>query len=433
MTEAEYELLKPSMRLSSNLLQVGMPYITNFLPSDKLYVNQTNTPESEEAECPQTIPFSDNPSDDEIAEARNELENVADSVHWQINYEMYRDASFDPRGQPLQWMGITRLVDPELLWEPTSYDEVVEADEVSQERGLKRRPLIIGIMGEYVTALKSSKVNSEQHLRATFMAAITITHEVGHAIFHNDFRALNPPFLQEPWVGEECSAELGYSFISWIFGGYHPQARIEKSVDFSLSLYWDPQYTKADTPRPLYKTRYSLPIEYAERLLTQQFWDRWSDLRSSNKLAYLSNIRDALKPVTDIAATARTPNWTYSHTLGQAEWKDSTYKLEGYQKGNKVNGLTSEELDYARERTTQDRNNMFEGLSKDQVEYRRKFMKQFATGKFVPERKPALSLFLGQVWTRMRRKTSGTLIHRHLLSPSPALIYTSMMGYSRGT
>jgi hypothetical protein len=384
VSDTEYELLKPSMRLSSNLLEVGLPYITNFLPSSKLYGHQTNDWESDEVKCPQVIPFSDNPSDKEISEAREELENIADSVRWQTNYEMYRDKTFDARGQPLEWMGITRLVDSELPWEPTSYDDILEADEDSQDKCLQRRPLIIGIMGEYVNVLKTSQVGSEEHLRATFMAAITITHEVGHAIFHQDFRALNPPFLQEPWVGEECSAELGFSFISWIFNGYHPQARIEKTVDFSLSLYWDPRYTKADNPRPLYKTRYSIPIEYAEKLLTQKFWNRWTGLRSSNKLAYFSNVRDALKPITcaKSVATARVPNWSYSHTLGEAEWNDGTYNLEGYRKGNKVKGLTQEEIEYARERTKHDGDNMFEGLSKDQVEYRKKFLKQFSSGQF---------------------------------------------------
>lgn len=379
VTDTEYNLLRPSMHLASNLLDVGMPYITNFLPSEKLYSEQSNGSGSNEfdaVECPQVIPFNETSSEKQISETRRELEDVSNYVRWQVNYEMYRDLSPDVNGNPLEWIGITRLVDTERPWEPTSYEDILDADDESRSRGLRRRPLVIGIMGEYVTALKNFKEGSEAHLRATFMAAITITHEVGHAIFHQDFRALNPPFLQEPWVGAECSAELGFSFISWIFNGHHPQARGEESVDFSLSLYWDPRYTIRDNPRPLYKVHYSIRLEYIENILTQDFWGQWAGLRSSSNLAYLSNVRDMLKPVTSLlsSATATVPNWSYSHAFGEPQWNDSTYKLKGFRKGEKVKGLTREEIDYVKARTKNDGHTQFEGLTKQQIDFRRKTM-----------------------------------------------------------
>jgi hypothetical protein len=76
-------------------------------------------------------------------------------------------------------------------------------------------------MGEYVLALRQFPPDSEAYLRATFLAAITMTHEIGHAVFHQDFRSLDYDPVQgyEPWVGQDCWAELGLSYIGWIFAG----------------------------------------------------------------------------------------------------------------------------------------------------------------------------------------------------------------------
>lgn len=74
-------------------------------------------------------------------------------------------------------------------------------------------------MGEYVMALTQLQPGSEDHLRATFLAAITMTHEIGHVVFQQDFRSLDYDSVQgyEPWVGRDCWAELGLSYIGWIF------------------------------------------------------------------------------------------------------------------------------------------------------------------------------------------------------------------------
>jgi hypothetical protein len=67
------------------------------------------------------------------------------------------------------YMGVTRHVDTgDEPWEPLDFDTVVASDKALQAQGKLRRPLIIGIMGEYVTALKESDPSSERHIRAVF-------------------------------------------------------------------------------------------------------------------------------------------------------------------------------------------------------------------------------------------------------------------------
>jgi hypothetical protein len=60
-----------------------------------------------------------------------------------------------------------------------------------------------------------------------------MTHEIGHAVFHQDFRSLDYDPVQgyEPWVGQDCWAELGLSYIGWIFAGYNPVPCALGSVD----------------------------------------------------------------------------------------------------------------------------------------------------------------------------------------------------------
>ena len=51
--------------------------------------------------------------------------------------------------------------------------------------------------------LQTNVVTSEIYLRAAFMAAYTIFHEVGHVIWLQDFRAWDSENM-EPWVDEDC-------------------------------------------------------------------------------------------------------------------------------------------------------------------------------------------------------------------------------------
>jgi hypothetical protein len=163
-------------------------------------------------------------------------------------------------------------------------------------------------MGEYMKILRYAEHDSEQYTRAVFMAAITMTHEIGNVIYHQDFHS----GIGEPHAGSDCSAELGFSFVSWLFSGYHPQFETGKDgkVDFGCCLYWEPQYITDMPIRPLYKTLYSVPMRYIEEKLDQCFWDT---LGGPERQSFFVKAKQALcpdlMPKGRVVATSRVPNF----------------------------------------------------------------------------------------------------------------------------
>jgi len=354
----DYQHLEQSMLLATKLIQVGMPYIANFLAFDVFLPHGELDKDGVELLCPHRIRLKTNVAAGKIADAKAKLDALAKTViRWQLNSIIWRK---------LGWIGITRLVDnDENEWDLVPPEDIRAADVESKDLGKKSRPLIIGIMAEYVKTIKESPEDSEQHIRAVFMAAVTMAHEIGHAILHSDFRSYNPPNLQEPYVEKDRSAELGASFISWIFGGWHPQSA-GQLPEFRSQLYWQPQYTQDDKERPLYSTLHAIPIPYIQNLLSPQFWldvQGHPDLNSTDLAIHndygtmwlndSAAVRHRLRPVlTSSIATATLPEWTISNSTGDPEWKaNNSVDWKGYNPGNEVNGLTQADIDYEAART----------------------------------------------------------------------------------
>ncbi len=306
------------MRLASRLIEVSMPYLSNFLPSDQIH--QDLTPRMRNADgsySGYTISLRESVLAEDLQQTRVELDTIANTIFWQVNYEMYRT---------LSWIGITRTVyDGPRPWGEIAPEETMSNDDDLKTRGFTRRPLTIGIMGEYVIALRQFPPDSEAHLRATFLAAITMIHEIGHAVFHQDFRSLDydPNYGYEPWVGNDRLAELGLSYIGWIFGGYNPNTCAIGSVDhpwsFKDPLAWYKQFTIDE--QPLYETAYSVGIQYMEEVLSTDFWNSLGD---PNAAEFSKNARRKLEPPTDSIrpkpATAMLPQWKWTRSQGVV-WK----------------------------------------------------------------------------------------------------------------
>ena len=354
----ELELLKPSIQLASNLVRVGMPYIATFLPPrDGIFKDGALLDKDGQRTnlCPTEIPLKQNPSEDEIAAALDALEELAPSIRWQTNYEMWGTVSGDGESA-FEWMGVTRLVNEERPWGVIDPESIEAEDAESMRNELNHRPLIIGIMGEYVNAIKNSRRTSEEHLRATFMAGITMAHEVAHAILHRDFRSYNPPALDEPYIGQSCSREVGIAFITWIFDGFHPNAGEldgHSLVEFTAHLSWVQHYTVDIDRRPLYKTLYSISVPYIQEKLTQSWWD--SLPLPSELVDFSSKAKERLKPIIDPnssqAATARHPEWAYSWMSGTARWKsDWDFRKPGFRATDKLEGISEEEVAWQKAR-----------------------------------------------------------------------------------
>jgi hypothetical protein len=320
VTDEDYEVLLPSMRLASYLLEVGMDFIASFVPSDNLrddIVGRLSYLEGYHGGDRQVSLIKD-PDDQDLAMAREELNDIANVVKWQINNEMWRDN---------QWLGITRLTNAPRPWAGESPVEVHNSDSKLKKSEDTRRHIIIGIAGEYVDALKKFRVDSEEHLHARFQAAITMAHELGHTIWQQDFRALSRD-MSEPYVEDENWAELGYSFISRIFHGHNPNICTVKGyddLDWTLPMCWTPHLkVSTSAPRLHYKTLYSIPVKYMEDILSKKFWAALGDPRD---LGFIMRAKERLRPQLDEqhAAIASEPEFEVEPGQDKAYWK-STFK-----------------------------------------------------------------------------------------------------------
>ena len=360
VTPEEHRLLQPSIQLASNLVRAAMPYIASFLPSEQgMFIdgNLVDGKGRRELLCPPNVPLKQDPSKAEVESAFLALEALAPLISWRkhsVGLDNYTDASGEPKG----WLCRARYVDQverprdefEMI-DPIDFDTMDDRRDDSEDmfKFFPHRRLMISFPGEYVRALEEAPQPSEQHLRATFLAGISMAHEVGHAIFHQDIRLWNPSFLGEPYPGDYCSAELGFAFVAWIFNGYHPQPCDMGGLPllkFTTPLQWDQRYTTAIGQRPLYKTQYSISMDYIQEKLKQAWWDRIpnEDLRD-----FSSTAREALKPTTtsEEAATARIPEWYFSWATQRPKWKrEFGFKLEGGRPDDTVHGLSEEEIEW---------------------------------------------------------------------------------------
>ena len=118
---------------------------------------------------------------------------------------------------------------------------------------------------------------THHHIRThctDFLGAKTITHELGH-YFANSRGGFNPA-TGEPFVGEAVGMELGLGFISWLFGGWHPEPITHTGhkgdPDFSQGQIWKPWHQRGATKQHR-GTGYSMRLEHIEKIMDQASWE----------------------------------------------------------------------------------------------------------------------------------------------------------------
>jgi hypothetical protein len=236
-----------------------------------------------------------------LEKVKAELDEIADTVNWQTNYGMWIN---------FYWVGVTRLArtDPRDPWKDLEEYEVRSAAAKAKAEGLDRRPLIVGIMREYLDAMKHFPKDHEAHLRAKFLCAYTMIHEVGHAVWAQDFRSENYSSAgHEPFVGDDAKSELGSAFMSRMFSGYDPNLRSQSSIpEFDKNLVWTYR-PKQTEQKPLYTKEWAIPIPYMEELFSQTFWDA---LRQYKGKEFSIKAREKLKPSLTSLATKASKEWT---------------------------------------------------------------------------------------------------------------------------
>ena len=269
ISQERFDALRQSLILSTKLLNLAVPYFTSFLPNPKYHARPRE----------HRIALNKIPTEDELAKVRAELENMAPSIHFEEDPYMWPSSK--------GWLGITHtgLGRPAEPFQPQDPHDWGTADTRDRRAGFSYRQLTVGLASQFTDVLMDPKVNSERRLCAAFMAAITLTHEIGHVVFDRHFG--HEIWWGEPWVGQDVERELGNSLIAWLFGGWLPNPINPGSGEsgkaemrgFKSGLYWQKQFTYPMTI-PSYYTSYSIPMAHIQRIMSQEAWDRFDAVKN---------------------------------------------------------------------------------------------------------------------------------------------------------
>ncbi|KAI0159738.1 hypothetical protein GGR57DRAFT_521004 [Xylariaceae sp. FL1272] len=203
---------------------------------------------------------------------------LAKSVHWQLDQEI-----FSRNG----WNGYTcRHPRGDLpLHELDKYQTIIKSDKLCAHEG--SRNLSIHLMAEFPSRMAElrcqRKEQSEEYLLTAFMAAVTILHEIGHAVYWRDRRSLTRN-LREPFYGADLEMELGDSFVAAVFGGWIPVpvrelSSLRKDFSFADGLAWRQALSwDFHRMRPKYRAHYSIPVSYISPLFTEKKWTESNDV-----------------------------------------------------------------------------------------------------------------------------------------------------------
>ncbi|KAK4160768.1 hypothetical protein QBC43DRAFT_110854 [Cladorrhinum sp. PSN259] len=149
----------------------------------------------------------------------------------------------------------------------------------------EKRHLTILVMTQYALHLRHLPTGSEEWLFTAFMCANTLLHELGHAVYWRDKRAMNKR-MTEPYFGADLEMELGDSFVSSIFGGWVPvpvEVEGPGRVGFRRSggrfkggLGWR-QHLCFDEhgERPRWRVCYGVRVDYLAALFDMEMWRKY--------------------------------------------------------------------------------------------------------------------------------------------------------------
>ncbi|KAI6091354.1 hypothetical protein F4821DRAFT_200353 [Hypoxylon rubiginosum] len=290
--ELERELEQPLLLASRLLEDAGLPWVSDFLAHDIFTENYPGrnpscrcsfgyTPPGNSREVvPKTIVRHHRASwatpehtDEWTRDTKRQLEGkMADALTWQLDADMHREKG---------WVGYTcRHPRCELpLDELDRYENIEWWDRGYEES--RWRKLTILLTTEFPARMaelrRQGKDHSEEYLLTAFMATMTILHELGHAVYWKDRRALTRD-LREPYYGADLEMELGDSFVASIFGGWVPVpikdlTQLREGLEFSNGIAWRQVLSwDAHRLRPKYRAHYSIPVAYVARLFSEESW-----------------------------------------------------------------------------------------------------------------------------------------------------------------
>ncbi|KAI2469405.1 hypothetical protein F4781DRAFT_222037 [Annulohypoxylon bovei var. microspora] len=291
--ELRAELQQPLLLASRILDAAGLPWISDFLAHDVFtddypgrkpscrcsFTHSAAGPRDDGEVVPRSIIrhhratwASEEVKGEWISTAEDQLRGrLARSLTWQFDADMFRE-----RG----WAGYTcRHPRSGLALDGVDRYETIREWDKRCEGGWRNQTILV--TAEFPKRLAELRRQGEEHgeeyLLTSFMAAVTLLHELGHAVYWKDTRALTRD-LREPYYGADLQMELGDSFITSIFGGWVPVpikdfTQLRDRLDFSGGLAWRQSLTwDLHRLRPKHRAHYSIPVDYIARLFSEKCW-----------------------------------------------------------------------------------------------------------------------------------------------------------------
>ncbi|KAI0014371.1 hypothetical protein F4779DRAFT_7854 [Xylariaceae sp. FL0662B] len=286
------ELEQPLLLASRILETAGLPWASDFLVDDIFdaaypgqepscsFKSARRPRDSGSRAAPRTIvrhhrtPWATSQMKEEwLGSTKDQLRNqMARAITWQLDGDMFRAKG---------WVGYTcRHPRGDLgLDELDRYETIERFDHACQDR--RYRSLTILLTAEFPIRLahlrQQGKEQGEEYLLTAFMAAVTILHELGHALYWKDCRSLTGE-SREPFYGADLEMELGDSFIASIFGGWIPVpirdlGKLRAAFTFEDGLCWRQALSwDFHRLRPKHRVHYSVAVDYVARLFTEKAW-----------------------------------------------------------------------------------------------------------------------------------------------------------------
>ena len=279
ITNTRFLALEPALRLATNLLLVGLPYLASFLPKPRIY----------DQNYARRVWMNPDPGPKDIEVAWKILrDHILPEVTWREDPEMFDSYRLGVNHTPTYSGPAKYANEDEETW--------FYWGEEAEEEGKKVRPIIIVLASQFLDSIVAAPPHTERYMNALFAAAINIVHELGHTIYYailtNDCGAI--------WVGDDLSNETGNSFISYIFNGFFPEP-INLAPDFNTTNAAYREFRNGHewikNPRrpckiPYAEVSYSIPMTFVQTLF---FAESWKDLDITQvSLDVLSTARNVL-------------------------------------------------------------------------------------------------------------------------------------------
>ncbi|KAI1210877.1 uncharacterized protein F4807DRAFT_41967 [Annulohypoxylon truncatum] len=291
--ELRKELEQPLLLASRMLDAAGLPWISDFLAHDVFaedypgrrpscrcsFTHSAAGPRWDGEVVPRSILrhhratwAEEEVKGEWIQSAEDQLRGpMARSLTWQLDNDMFREKG---------WVGYTcrHPRDGLALDEIDRYGTIQEWDNRCEDGWRNQTVLVTAEFPKQLAELRRlGKEDTEEYLLTSFMAAITLLHELGHAVYWKDSRALTFD-LHEPYYGADLQMELGDSFVASIFGGWIPVpikdfAQLQNKLKFREGLAWRQMLTwDLHRLRPKHRAHYSIPVNYIARLFSDKCW-----------------------------------------------------------------------------------------------------------------------------------------------------------------